>query len=432
MNNTDSKNITRVLTARLVPKTQSVQDDQMSLNTQNISVKYVFPPDPSYNNHPRFQTLNKQFSDGGLKLLKTFILTHVTCPTFNLCNKESPKSAQSVIKFICPTKKPRKIKRGLTLDQYMQTPTHVIRESKVPASDEVILTQGPVIVNSIVSEVVCLSLCNKLVKHQLSPHFVPTEEVYICDDRGVKKVFMTSPFVKGKSTNDLLNTKNYELVNSILFQVLSSILTLQTNFNLVHYDLHKGNIMLQEVPAESMITYTIDDTNYQVPTFGSLCKIIDFGLARINGVLERKNILTSGDYYNIPVLTQPSTTADQRRFAYTMLKLVFADANINLFMEMNAPEKLGYFYAENEDNSKFYFQDEETFKQHFQTIFSSLTNSFDLNQDYLQIVTILKDMLNGDDIRTILRHNYGSYVVKKKVKKAYNLNKRVKVSLPFK
>lgn len=63
---------------------------------------------------------------------------------------------------------------------------------------------------------------------------------------------------------------------SILFQVVMILITYQKAFDFTHNDLHSDNIMLKKT-EKKMLCYKYNNNYYYVPTFGYICKIIDFG-----------------------------------------------------------------------------------------------------------------------------------------------------------
>jgi hypothetical protein len=63
---------------------------------------------------------------------------------------------------------------------------------------------------------------------------------------------------------------------SILFQIVVSLYTYQSVFNMTHNDLHTNNIMYVHTDAEYLI-YKIKNKHYRVPTYNKIYKIIDFG-----------------------------------------------------------------------------------------------------------------------------------------------------------
>lgn len=80
-----------------------------------------------------------------------------------------------------------------------------------------------------------------------------------------------------KNTLDsLLDNLSPEELTSCLFQVVMMLITYQSVYKFTHNDLHTNNIMYVET-EEKVLRYFVDDTAYEVPTFGKIYKIIDFG-----------------------------------------------------------------------------------------------------------------------------------------------------------
>jgi len=65
-------------------------------------------------------------------------------------------------------------------------------------------------------------------------------------------------------------------LTAALMQVIMTLLVYQKVYQFTHNDLHTNNIMFTETTDE-FIYYRFNDTQYKVPTFGKLFKIIDFG-----------------------------------------------------------------------------------------------------------------------------------------------------------
>ncbi len=66
--------------------------------------------------------------------------------------------------------------------------------------------------------------------------------------------------------------------DSIVLQILMSLITYQHAFQLTHNDLHSNNIMYTST-EKPFLYYKVDGVYYKVPTFGRIFKIIDFGRA---------------------------------------------------------------------------------------------------------------------------------------------------------
>ena len=69
-----------------------------------------------------------------------------------------------------------------------------------------------------------------------------------------------------------------EVWDSIVMQILFSLITFQNAFGLTHNDLHTNNVMYIETDKK-FLYYKINHVYYKVPTFGKLFKIIDYGRA---------------------------------------------------------------------------------------------------------------------------------------------------------
>ena len=66
--------------------------------------------------------------------------------------------------------------------------------------------------------------------------------------------------------------------DSIVLQILFSLITYQQIFDFTHNDLHTNNIVYNHTDKK-YIYYKYNDRHYKVPTFGKIYKIIDFGRA---------------------------------------------------------------------------------------------------------------------------------------------------------
>ena len=69
-----------------------------------------------------------------------------------------------------------------------------------------------------------------------------------------------------------------EMWDSIVLQILFSLITFQNVFSLTHNDLHTNNVMFIET-EKKFLYYKLNHVYYKVPTFGKLFKIIDYGRA---------------------------------------------------------------------------------------------------------------------------------------------------------
>lgn len=86
-----------------------------------------------------------------------------------------------------------------------------------------------------------------------------------------------------------LSDKEWE---SIVLQILFTLITYQKIFDFTHNDLHTNNIVWITT-EKKFLYYKYDNKHYKVPTFGKIYKIIDFGRA----IYKYKGTLICSDSY---------------------------------------------------------------------------------------------------------------------------------------
>ena len=80
---------------------------------------------------------------------------------------------------------------------------------------------------------------------------------------------------------------------SIVLQILFTLITYQKVFHFTHNDLHTNNIVYNST-EKKFLYYKFNNTHYKVPTFGKIYKIIDFGRA----IYKFKNKFICSDSYS--------------------------------------------------------------------------------------------------------------------------------------
>ena len=81
--------------------------------------------------------------------------------------------------------------------------------------------------------------------------------------------------------------------DSIVLQLLMTLIAYQQCFHLTHNDLHSNNIMYIKTD-EPYLYYKVDEKYYKVPTYNRIFKIIDFGRAIYK---FRGNLMCSDSYH---------------------------------------------------------------------------------------------------------------------------------------
>lgn len=113
-------------------------------------------------------------------------------------------------------------------------------------------------------------------------HTIMEEEMYE-DIEGLEEYYLLS-------VNDLTKKKIHQRTYkekirefddkwfAITAQIVMALISMQHHFHMVHNDLHNQNVMLHATKKE-FLYYKVGQQYYQIPTYGYIIKIIDFGRA---------------------------------------------------------------------------------------------------------------------------------------------------------
>uniref|UniRef100_A0A6C0IHS8 Protein kinase domain-containing protein n=1 Tax=viral metagenome TaxID=1070528 RepID=A0A6C0IHS8_9ZZZZ len=130
--------------------------------------------------------------------------------------------------------------------------------------------------------------------------------------------------------NSLIEDEDHPLRDeewdSIVLQILMSLITYQNTFGLTHNDLHTNNIMYTNTEKQ-FLYYKVDNTYYKVPTFGKLFKIIDFGRAIYmfkDQLMCSDSFHPKGDaatQYNFPPYFNPKKPIVEPNYSFDLCRL---------------------------------------------------------------------------------------------------------------
>ena len=133
---------------------------------------------------------------------------------------------------------------------------------------------------------------------------------------------------------DIIDNKNYcrDEWLSYVFQIVAALSIVQSRYNLIHNDLHVGNVMCKSTKRKFLYYQTNDNIYFKIPTYGRIIKIVDWGRAILE--LPSRKIWNNcfnidfdvfGQYYpaseNIShtnIIT-PNTSFDMTIFCYSLL-----------------------------------------------------------------------------------------------------------------
>jgi hypothetical protein len=134
---------------------------------------------------------------------------------------------------------------------------------------------------------------------------------------------------------------------STLMQVIMILITFQKAFAFTHNDLHTNNVMFNST-NKKYIYYCYQNTYYQVPTYGRIFKIIDFGrsIFKYDGkIFCSDSFQTGGDaatqYNTEPYFNEKKPRLDPN-FSFDLCRLACSifDYVINDFEEMRNLSKI--------------------------------------------------------------------------------------------
>jgi len=97
---------------------------------------------------------------------------------------------------------------------------------------------------------------------------------------------------------------------SILMQIMMALISMQHHYKMCHNDLHIENVMLQRTSRTHLI-YCVRDKIYQVPTYGYIVKIIDYG---------RCTFMYDKQYYIGDIFKMNSDAGEQYSYPYSHWK----------------------------------------------------------------------------------------------------------------
>ena len=143
--------------------------------------------------------------------------------------------------------------------------------------------------NTVFIELFVNKLINKILLNNISPHFVFfynnnfEERSGVCDDDYPYSSYFYNEYINNnQSFGDwIYKKKSLKLLYNAFFQITTAIYTAQTQFGLMHLDLHSENILVKKIPKGGHFKYIINDIEYNIPNLGYLFIINDFGYAWI-------------------------------------------------------------------------------------------------------------------------------------------------------
>lgn len=134
------------------------------------------------------------------------------------------------------------------------------------------------------TEVYAFTLLNQMIYQNICPHFIQN---YTWEFSTQKSFNIINEFVNGGDLESFLDGDiDNDIMYNVLFQIMYSIISYRRYFNMIHGDLHIGNILLQNVKKGGYWKYTVNGKNYYLPNLGFIIILNDFGFASIPDKLQ--------------------------------------------------------------------------------------------------------------------------------------------------
>ena len=153
-------------------------------------------------------------------------------------------------------------------------------------------------------------LTNQLLLQNISPNFVFnyvssfSKRTGICNDNYPYASYYYNEFIQNSETYDdwVYEKHSTNEWYNVYFQIIVNIYILQKYFNMIHLDLHSGNILVKKIPKGGYWEYIIDDKSYKLPNLGYQLFIIDFGQAWIPDLFKTGYVKNPHKAYDLQKL----------------------------------------------------------------------------------------------------------------------------------
>jgi len=170
--------------------------------------------------------------------------------------------------------------------------------------------------HEIYAEIVAMQLCGFLIQANVCPNLPMLYSYYPCDECDFENVnithrlteakwertgkegpavttdrciLMVTDYAAGGDVKTWFSKQDRDLEDwlNVFFQIFMGIAAIQRYYNMTHYDLHWGNVLVYEMKEIGGVwRYQLDGRFYDCPNRGYYVTLWDFGMATIPGQLE--------------------------------------------------------------------------------------------------------------------------------------------------
>ena len=254
-------------------------------------------------------------------------------------------------------------------------------------------------INMFNNEINLMYKVKKLIDMNICPNFI-----YIYDYIQNKDLQIIMEYADGDT--DFLFTKkniNSKLLKSYLFQIFVGILCLSKILKIFHRDIKPKNIFFKKIDESIIFNYRINNINYNVPTYGYLFIIGDFGIAK-------DYYSTNNLEYKKFIINNLENNTDYKKFKNHIYWLITDNVikkynTINLFLDiLNSKDIIiikNNFNLENPKNFNYIVKF---------CIENNLLNFKEFVSNYNIIEFIFNVIDDKDNIETIIYKNFKEFI----------------------
>jgi hypothetical protein len=159
----------------------------------------------------------------------------------------------------------------------------------------------------------CPNFCDvyEMVECDINPNFIDANvNPFEPHERSVKMNVVFLEYIENSiSLYDLIVDTSipFNIIFSVIKQVLLAVIIAQKYKKFVHYDLHAVNILIRRCDTDVVNTYVLEDDNiFYIPTWGYIPVIIDYGFGSVDDLSTENKYLSCSLAYTESGYMSPS------------------------------------------------------------------------------------------------------------------------------
>ena len=123
----------------------------------------------------------------------------------------------------------------------------------------------------------------------------------VCPAEGTNKDYMVMEYISGVSFKEFIQIRSDVEIFAVYLQIILAVGLAYEKYDYTHYDLHTGNVLVQELSEDVVIKYQLRNANGNNVIFyiktRYLAKIIDYGTSYINVHFGNEERRSFGNFY---------------------------------------------------------------------------------------------------------------------------------------